>query len=166
MARKKTETIVPEVLPAVKTAKPKQPRKQARKHKLALRKRAQDVVKAIAEGSTIAEAGIKAGYTASYAYQGTSALLKNPTVVKSFNSILEAAGVTDPAIAGKIKSLMEARTSKYFKDLGTVEITDNAVQLGAVTLAAKLKGHLVERSVNVNVEAGFIDLSNYDNDED
>ena len=146
-----------------RTPRSKQPAKHITKNKTALRKRAKIVVKALAEGDSVQAAGIKAGYAPTYANAGTRTLLQNPIIKKSFDKILDSCGVTDARIAQKINSLIDAQKVVITKDLGRIEVPDNTTQLNATTLAAKLKGHLVERSVSVTIDATPVDLSKWRN---
>jgi hypothetical protein len=153
-------------MPTANTAKPggRQPKKQQLKNKVAIRKRAQKAIKLLAQGDSVQAAGIKIGYTGSYADRGVRALLRNPVVQQDIASILASAGVTDTAIAEKIRSLMSATSPRYMgKYVGIVDVPDNTTQLNATSLAAKLKGHMIDRSLNlnVNVDCSPVDLSKY-----
>lgn len=150
-------------MPKPKKSGGKQPLRQQCKNKVALRKRAQKAIKLLAQGESAQSAGIKVGYTGSYADRGVRALLRNPIIQDDISTILAKAGVTDSAIADKIHSLMEAKTLKSVGKDEVWEVDDNQAQLGATQLAAKLRGHMVDRSMhlNINVDVAPVDLSKY-----
>jgi hypothetical protein len=66
-----------------------------------------------AKNTSQLQQAIKAGYSKSYASQGTKALLQNPTITQSLPQLLDDAGVTDKAIAEAIRSLMCAKKLHY-----------------------------------------------------
>ena len=71
--------------------------------------------------------------------------LAKPHVKAKMSDILDAAGVTDEAIAKKINQLQNAKKKTYFASFGRVvserEDEDAHLQLAATNLAAELKGH-------------------------
>jgi phage terminase small subunit len=150
------------------TAKPKrsggkQPLRHQCKNKVALRKRAKQAIELLVQGETAHNAGIKVGYSPAYASNGVKALLQNPLIQNDIAAILDRAGVTDSAIADKIHGLMQAKTLKKVGKYDVREVNDNQAQLGATQLAAKLRGHMIDRSVNLNVnlDVAPVDLSKY-----
>jgi phage terminase small subunit len=158
MAKTATKTDNPPDIPRVK-------QKQIGKTKRELSARARTIIQAIIDGASETQALKKAGYSDSYVQAGKSTILNNPRMQEAFTRVLERAGVTDDRIADRLNSLIDAKTLKQFgKD--TKEIDDNGTQLGAVQLAAKLRGHLVERSVSVNVGVDLspVDLERWKNE--
>lgn len=141
----------------------KQPTKQQAKNKVALRKRAKKAIELLAQGESAQATGIKIGYSPAYASNGVKALLQNPTIQNDISTILARAGVTDSAIADKISSLMQAKTLKSVGKDDVREVNDNQAQLGATQLAAKLRGHMIDKSINLNVnlDVAPVDLSKY-----
>jgi DNA-binding CsgD family transcriptional regulator len=139
-------------------------RQHVGKGKRELKARAKTIALSILEGQSATEALITAGYSEGYATHHKESILANPTIHKTFVTILEAAGVTDEKIADKIRGLIDAKETKFFSHQG--EVTDSrevealAIQSNMVQFAAKLKGHVVERSasLNVNVECSPVDL--------
>ena len=151
------QTETPAITPK---RKQRQPANQASKNKTALKARARKVIKALAEGDSVQAAGIKAGYAATYATPAVKRLLANPVVKDRINEVLDSVGVTDKRIAEKLNSLLDAQKSLVTKD-EIRQVPDNTTQLNATQLAAKLRGHLIDRSLSVSVEVSHVDLSAY-----
>lgn len=137
-----------------------QPKRQASKNRVALRKRAREAINLIANGSSAQAAGIKIGYSPTYAKNGVAALLANPAIRADIPKLMEAAGAGTPQVADKIAALMEAKTLKRFGKKN-IEISDNGTQLGAATLAARINGMVIERSVSVTADLSPVDLVAY-----
>ena len=78
-----------------------------------------------------------------------SSILRKEHVKKAMSDIMDEAGLTDDYIAKKIKSLAEAKTTKFFAHEGRVHdsrvVDDNGTQLAATNLAAEIKGHKIKR---------------------
>jgi len=142
-----TETIKP---PKLLTKAEKKKQKQLGKSKSDLRKRARITAQEMINGADASAALITAGYTKETAIHHTETILTNPTFQKTFKEILEKAGITDEFIAEKIRSLADAKETKFFahkgeiRDQRDVEALD--IQADMVKFAAKVKGHVVERS--------------------
>lgn len=137
------------------TKKPKQ--KQLGKTKNDLKIRARKIAQALIAGKTETEAVKSAGYSAAYANSQKNEILKNPVIQKTFNQILDAAGLTDEKIANRIKELSEAREVKHFpyqvtegkvkrQIIDEREVDALGIQANMIQFAAKLKGHLVEKT--------------------
>uniref|UniRef100_A0A6H1ZZT3 Terminase n=1 Tax=viral metagenome TaxID=1070528 RepID=A0A6H1ZZT3_9ZZZZ len=139
--------------------KPKQ--KQLGKTKNDLRRRARKIANAIIEGKSETEALKCAGYSASYALTRKKEILNNPHITKTFASILDAAGLTDDYLAGRIKQLAEAKETKFFQEKGVVtetrEVDALGIQADMIQFGAKLRGAYPAETHNVNVR-GSIDL--------
>lgn len=147
-----------------------QPQPKAKQHHVGksrreLTARAKTVVRSLLEGANTTQALINAGYSKGYAIHHKESILANPTIQRTFSQVLEAAGVTDDKIADKIRSLIDAKETKYFSHQG--EVTDSrevealGIQADMVQFAAKLKGHVIDRSTNLNVN---MDISPVDLD--
>ncbi len=71
--------------------------------------------------------------------------LAKPHVRESMLDIMDRAGVTDDFIAKKVRSLQDAKTTKFFAHEGVVQdektVDDNGTQLAATNLAAEIRGH-------------------------
>lgn len=160
----------PTAIQAAPPAEPlpdKQSKKNQKKQKLTNKQK--KLVKHVLEGHSKAQSAIKAGYSALSAREIAQRTLTLPHVQESMTAIMTRAGLTDEAIADKINQLCHAKKTLYFADKGIVtdsrEVEDHAVQRSSIELAAKIKGHLVDRSVNVNVnvDCSPVDLSRWSN---
>ena len=152
------DTPTTQPLPAAAGDKPKQ--KHLGKTKRELTARAKLILQEIINGATEAQALKKAGYSAGYVSSQREAILSNPTLQHTFQACLDRAGVTDDKIADRLDKLIDAKSLKRFGK-ENIEIDDNGTQLGAVQLAAKLRGHMVEQRGSGEVHLTFIDLSGY-----
>ena len=127
-----------------------QPLNHLNNSKYDLKRRAKKFTQAILSGDSRTQALVNAGYSKRTAQIGDVALLTNPEHLKPFISILEEKGVTDIFLAEKTKSLLDAQKTEYAQKDGI--FTDERVvpaletQRKTLELAAKLKGHLKERS--------------------
>lgn len=125
------------------------------KTKRALRQRGKLIAKSILEGKSDTRACKDAGYSESYANSHKKEIMNNPEIQKGFTAILEAAGLTDEYLSRRIKELAEAKETKFFADKGVVITERNVEALGIqsdmIQFAARLKGHLVDKS-EVKVE--------------
>lgn len=125
------------------------------------------LVKYVLQGKSKAQAAISAGYSVLSSREIAQQTLALPHVQETMASIMVKAGLTDEAIADKINQLCKAKKTLYFADKGLVtderEVEDHAIQRSSIELAAKIKGHLIDRSINlnVNVDATPISLNRY-----
>lgn len=100
-------------------------------------------------GKTKKQAALDAGYALSTAENTKQKLDKKPAVQRLFKETLDAAGITDDAMARRLKESLDAMETKFWAKDGKVEEERNVVahdvRLKAIELAAKLKGLLVDR---------------------
>ena len=140
-------------------------KKQLGKTKADLRKRARIAAKEVINGAPIVQALQTAGYTQQTAIQHSEEILNNPTIKKTFNQLLDKAGLTDDTIAARINELSNATETKFFSDKGIVtdqrEVKALSIQADMVKFAAKVKGHVVERSALASGPVSFLDLTVY-----
>ncbi len=143
--------------------KPKQnqPKKQLGKTKRALTARAKIIIHEIINGATEAAALKAAGYSDSCVAYRKTEILHNPQIQKTFRDVLDSAGVTDDRIADKIASLMDARETKFFAHQGEIinekQVDALSIQAEMVQFAAKLRGHVIDRSASLNVTVTLTD---------
>jgi len=127
-----------------------QPTTQLPKSKYDIKRRAKIFTQSLLAGESRTQALVSAGYSLETAKTGDCALLKNPQYSKGFISILTEEGVTDKFLAAKTKALLDATKTEYFQKDGKVtderEVAALETQRKTLELAAKLKGHLKERS--------------------
>ncbi len=127
--------------------KPKQ--KQLGKTKKAVEYRKRKVLSAILEGKTLAEAGKIAGYSDSSAAEKACKIANNQQNQRTFNAILDAAGVTDEFLSKRIRELSTAKETKFFAHQGVViderEVEALGIQDSIIQFATKVKGHLVDK---------------------
>jgi len=120
------------------------------KTKRAIRQRGKLIARAILEGKSDTQACKDAGYSDSYANSHKKEIMNNPEIKKSFTAIMDAAGLTDEHIAARIKELSTAKETKFFADKGKVVETRDVEALGTqadmIQFAARLKGHLVDKT--------------------
>jgi hypothetical protein len=143
--------------------KQKQARKQKRlcKTKAAVRQRAKIIAQEMFNGSTAIDAVIKAGYSKDTAVTN---IINNPIVKKTFNELLDKAGLTDDKIALRMKELSEAKETKFFSHEGEVvetrEVDALSIQADMIKFAAKVKGY--DKSSSPGPQgSGYIDLRSY-----
>jgi phage terminase small subunit len=136
----------------------KKERKQLGKTKNDLKRRAKVIAREVIAGNTETNALIKAGYSPSYAQHHSDVILTNPTIKQTFQELLAKANVTDDRIAEKIDTLLDAKEVKHFAYQGEVkdqrEVEALQIQAEMVKFAAKLRGHVVDKS---SVEAPGIE---------
>ena len=148
---------------------PKPKQHHAGKTKADLKARAKILITELMGGANETQALKAAGYSASYVQSHKQTILSNPTIQRSFTAILERAGVTDDKLADKIRSLIDAKETKFFSHKGLVvdqkDVESLGIQAEMVQFAAKLKGHVIDRSValNLNADCAPIDLSRWAN---
>jgi hypothetical protein len=156
------------------TKEPKSPQTNQETQKKALGKtrkelkhRARIIAKEMLNGSSQTAACVKAGYSTTTSLCKSTAIVNNSLVKKTFNEILEKSGLTDEAISEKINSLVHAKETKFFSDKGVitdqVDVDALSIQADMVKFAAKIKGHVVERSININIDCNPVDLSRWAN---
>jgi hypothetical protein len=123
------------------------PIKRASQSRLQIKKRSKIVATELINGASAKQACLTAGYSNT---TNVNQVLMNKEVVKSFNSILEKTGLTDDAIADKLKQLFNAKTTKFFADKGVVtdqrEVEDNTIQLDTTKTLLKVKGHITDKT--------------------
>jgi hypothetical protein len=142
-------------------------KKQLGKTKTDLQKRARIAAQAVINGADAVTALVTAGYSKQTALTNSTQILNNPVIKETFNRLLDKAGLTDDYLAAKIKTLADAKETKFFTDKGIVTDQRDVEALGIQTditkFAAKVKGHVIERSIglNLNVDCGLIDLEGY-----
>ena len=133
---------------AKKPDKPKQ--KQLGKTKTDLRRRARIAAKAIINGATTTEALQVAGYSRDYALTNSTQILNNQVIKKTFNEIMDEAGITDTSLAADINRLRHAKETKFFSDKGIVtderEVEALSIQADMTKFAAKVKGHVTDKT--------------------
>ncbi len=154
------ENTTPKSEPEV-AAKPKQ--KQLGKTKTELTARARIIIEEIVRGASEAEALKKAGYSKACINGDKMNILRNPVMQQTFSSVLEAEGVTDVKLAEKIRSLIDAKETKFFASKGIItdsrEVDALAIQAQMVEFAAKLKGHVRSTPEGGGSGNTYIDLS-------
>jgi hypothetical protein len=151
------------------TAQEKKPakKKPLGKTKADLRRRARIVAKEVINGASVTEALVTAGYSKAYALTSSTEIVNNPVVKATFNQLLDKAGLTDEQIAARIRQLSEAKETKFFSEKGIVtderEVEALSIQADMVKFAAKVKGHVIDRSGPPPGSGGdrYIDLSSY-----
>lgn len=129
--------------------KPK-PKKQLGKRKADLARRGRIIAGEILNGSSTTEAIKSAGYSESYAKACHKDILNHPEIKQTFTDILNAAGLTDEHIAERIRELSGAKETRFFQKDGIVtderEVEALGVQADMIQFAARLKGHLTDKS--------------------
>lgn len=135
-----------------------QPKKHAAKNRAVAGLRRKRIIKDIASGKTLKQAGINAGLNPKNAESQVSQILKEPKVLESFKALLDKI-CPDSKLAEKYNSLLEAKkvisamviapNGEGMKNAGSmtrdfIEVDDCAVQLKCADSIAKLKGHLIE----------------------
>jgi hypothetical protein len=116
------------------------------------------------KGSTAQDAIVKAGYSSK---TPVTHIINSKQVQATFNQILEKTGLTDEAIAKKLRALFDAKETKFFSDKGVVtdtkEVEALAIQLDTAKTLLKIKGH--DKSVlPQSVTNTYIDLRSYSNE--
>ena len=105
-------------------------------------------------------------YTAKTAIAKHDEIVNNSKFKQTFSEIMNKAGLTDEAIAQRIRQLSEAKETKFFSDKGIVtetrEVEALSIQADMIKFAAKAKGLVSERSTGDTINNTFIDLSSYD----
>jgi DNA-binding CsgD family transcriptional regulator len=154
--------------------KQNQPKHHASKSKAACALRRKKIIKAIAEGKTQKQAGIKAGLNPKTAQAQVSQILLEPNTQSSFKALLDKV-ISDDRLSEKYSQLLESKkcisamviapNGEGMKDANSmtkdfVEVDDCAVQLKAADSISKLKGHLVEKvDVNHNIDKNLFDAA-------
>lgn len=130
--------------------------------KLPLRQR--KFLKAYLETGNVTASAISVGYEEKYGFE----ILRSPTMQFAFQAYLDKSGIDDSAIQSKLKELLEAKKIQNcnivlkrdedgkLKVQNTddfLEVPDGHVQVKALELAVKLKGHLRDGN-NINIDTG------------
>ena len=166
----KTDVNPPNQAVTEPTQKPKQ--HHVGKSKRELSDRAKIIIQGLLEDKTTDQALKDTGLSDSYIKGHRKEILSHPVMQQTFTKVLESAGVTDDFLAGKIRHLIDAKETKFFSHKGEVtareEVEALDIQANMVQFAAKLKGHVVDRSasLNVNVDCSPVDMSKYLNSVD
>lgn len=132
-----------------------------------LQLRARAIAQHIIAGSSQQDALIAAGYSPNTARSQGQAILGNPRMRQTIDQCLDKAGLSDNDISQRLRQLADATKPTYVSHNGKITDEradpDNPTRLASVALAAKLRGLLVDRSVNVQVrlEVQPVDLSRY-----
>ena len=142
------------------TKKQNQPRSHAAKNRAASALRRKRIIRDVAGGKTLKQAGVNAGLNPKTAESQVSQILKEPKVIESFRALLDKV-CPDSKLAAKYDALLEAKkvisamvispNGEGMKDANTmtkdfIEVDDCAVQLKCADSIAKLKGHLIENT--------------------
>jgi 2-phospho-L-lactate guanylyltransferase (CobY/MobA/RfbA family) len=69
--------------------------------------------------------------------------------------LLEAAGLGEERLLREIRKRLDARITKYFKDVSLGEHTDNAVRMRATELLADLLG---KRRTDINLHSDLVEI--------
>lgn len=123
------------------------------------------VVKAVAEGKTLKEAGTLAGYKETNAAEQASRVMLRPDSKILFRKLLDKV-ITDDRLASKYSDLLEAtkvisatvvgnpqEANSETKDF--IEVPDYPTQLKTADSISKLKGHMVEgnqTNIQINMD--------------
>jgi hypothetical protein len=121
------------------------PQEPTKKHKLTIKQKI--LIRELVRGKSLRTASEIAGLHESYACN----ILKEPQLREAFKDKLEAAGLTDSALAEQIKNLaFGAKKTMFFAHQGEVvderEVEALDIQADMTKFAAKLKGHVIDRS--------------------
>lgn len=108
-----------------------------------LNSRQTTLVKELAKGKTLKDAGIAAGYSEKTARQGAHQALEG--IRAKMPEVLDRHGLTDDALINKyLLPLLNAKTTKHFAHQGKVKDTrhyaDNTTRRETLDMAFKLKG--------------------------
>ena len=126
----------------------KNARKKATYARVELKRKAKIIAKEVINGATPTSAVVTAGYSPK---TNVNQIMHSKEVQRTFNQILEKTGLTDDKIAEKLKSLFNAKETKFFADKGIVtdqrEVESNTIQLDTVKTLLKVKGHITDKSV-------------------
>lgn len=152
---------------------PKSPHRPPRKSvvmgkgKTALALRGRFIAKALAEGKSPTEALVSVGYSPNNVERKTEQIFNQPIIKKTIAEIFDKAGLTDDFIAEQLRELATAKKKLFFATQGKVtderEIADSTTRLAALALTSKVKGLVIDKSVNLNVNSEYspVDLSKY-----
>jgi hypothetical protein len=147
--------------------KTEQPKNHAVKNRMLTKLRRRKIIEAALDGKDVKAVAISTGLSEKSVSTQVPQILSEPKVKKAFNDILEASGLSDEYLARKIHSMTNATEIRYFSDKGVV--TDErtvpalSIQADMVKFAAKVKGHVVERSQVHTITETYIDLTAYTN---
>lgn len=145
-----------------------QPKTQAPKNKAAVKMRRKKIIKAVAEGKTLQEAGIIAGLAPKSAESQVCKTLKNPQVQNALVSEMEKIGLGDACIAERLHTLIHGKkvisavilapgsdtdpadAGSMTKDF--IEVDDNQAIAKGIELACKIKGQFAADKHDVNIK--------------
>ena len=126
---------------------------------------------AYAETQSLAKAGLKVNPHTTMNTAGTNTLqvTRRDNVVARLEQVFDAVGLTEVAIANKLKDKTEAKRQIFFSHQGIVietrEVDDNHTQLKATEMAAKLRGMEITRHASLNIAMTGEDIRQLRNDE-
>jgi len=133
-----------------------QPKKHAPKSRVVSRYRRRKIIEAALDCKDLKPVAISLGLSPKSADSQIQNIMREPAVQQAFTRVMEAEGISDQFLAQKIRDLLDAQETKYFQKDGIVtdqrEVAALETQRKTTELAAKLKGHLKDRSeVDVNI---------------
>ena len=92
----------------------------------------------------------------------TCSSVKSPNVLSRLEQVFDSVGLTETAIALKLKDKTDAKRQLFFAHNGIVtetrEVEDHQAQLKATEMAARLRGMDIQRHANLNVNMTGEDL--------
>jgi len=138
-----------------------QPKHHAQKGKVAVAMRRKKIIKALAEGKTLKEAGIIGGLSEKTAATQVFQNLQKPTMMNALVSAMEKRGITDDCLSERLHTLLYGKkviaanvfapgSSTDLADAGSmtkdfVEVDDNVAIAKGIELACKIKGQFVDK---------------------
>jgi len=127
-----------------------QPKHHAPKTRILSKLRRHKLIEACLDGKPLKSIAISTGLSPKTAENQAIQILREPNVLRSFISIMEAEGISDNFLARKAHSLLNAKKTEFFQKDGIVtdqrEVEALETQRKTLELATKLKGHLKEQS--------------------
>lgn len=113
------------------------------------------------DGKPLRQTAIELGLSPRTASSQASHIIKHAHDDGSYLRILEERGVTDDFLAGKLRSLLDAKHTIWAQYMGTYsdsrQVEALETQRKALELAHKLRGHLRE-SAGPSVEIGLMQM--------
>jgi len=133
-------------------------RKKAKTRKPTVRQR--KYVKGLVEGKSMTQAARDAGYSETTALNAKEKIESKPAVQNLFVQLMETAGITDEKLAQRLAEGLDAEETKFFQKDGIVMDSRDVIAYGErrahLEIALKLKGHLTDKAVNVNISIAEI----------
>ncbi len=145
-----------------------QPSRQAAKSKIAVQMRRKKIIKALADGKTLKEAGIIGGLNPNNAESQVCKTLKNPQIQNALLIAMDKHGVSDDCIAERLYALLNGKkviaANVFAPGSGTeladansmtkdfVEVDDNVAIAKGIELACKIKGQFAADKHDVNLK--------------